>query len=234
MFTTNIGEKGDHVRALICSVADIPNEVPFVAPRLPEASFMLPVRGAKERFVSVWCNDSTDYEDRGFDSPRQETRYSGKDTVNAKGEVVPGIATQLLFPAGANGPTWRDRGVFIAAGDTPTEEELKAAEKARDTHRRRLVDDARFFFQKHRHSRGIADDAFWAAERMGLEEDWMPLAANPCPSCGIAVKSDAAVCHRCHLIMDEKKYAEFKFAGAPIPVQIAQPQNSQHQNQARR
>jgi predicted amidophosphoribosyltransferase len=50
---------------------------------------------------------------------------------------------------------------------------------------------------------------------MGLEEEWMPLAANPCPNCGRAVKSTAATCVHCGLILDEKKFAEFKFASVP-------------------
>jgi hypothetical protein len=194
------------MRALVVSVSDCPNDVPFVVPRLPVASFMLPARPKGQRFSSVWVEDDVDYEDRGFDSPRQEVRYSGRDVANS-----------VLFPPAQAGPSWRDRGAFVAAGDKPTEEELKAAEAARDTYRRKLIDDARFSFQKNRHSRNIGDEAFWAAERMGLEEDWLPLAANPCPSCGVAIKSDAAVCRHCGVILDHDKHAAFTYVSTATP-----------------
>jgi hypothetical protein len=206
------------MRVLVVTVGDIPNDLPFVAPRLPNASFMLPARG-KERFASVWCNDDTDYEDRGYDSPRQMTLHRADDHMgkDPKGNdvMVPGVASQLINSPGQGGPSWAERGVFIAAGEKPTEDELKKAEHERDAYRRRIIDSARFRYQKDRHTRNITDEAFWAAERMGLEEEWMPLAANPCPNCGRAVKSTAATCVHCGLILDEKKFAEFKFASVP-------------------
>jgi ribosomal protein S27AE len=105
----------------------------------------------------------------------------------------------------------RAHGYFIAAGERPTEEELKAAEKARDERRRHLISDARFRFNKDRHSRNIPDDCFWAAERMGLQEDWMSIASNQCPACGVATPHTAVVCGRCGCVLDEKKYGELKF-----------------------
>jgi hypothetical protein len=164
---------------------------------------MVPVRGPRERYVSVWCNDDVDYEDRGPDSPRQRTEYSGRQ-----------IANDLLFSDSIKTDA-AGRGFFIAAGDKPTEEELQAAEKKLKAYRQGLISEARFSFQKNRHTRGLNDECFWAAERMGLEEEWMPLAANPCPNCGRAVKSTAATCVHCNLILDEKKYSELHFAVAP-------------------
>ena len=206
------------MRALVVYVGDNPNEQAFPVPRLPKCSFLIPVRGPKERFVSAWSHDDVDYEDRGSESPRQRTDHYAKDFMgkDPKGNdiLLQGVASQMLFSP-ASGTDQHARGFFIAEGDKPTEDELVAAEKARDVFRRRLIDDARFRFQKDRHSRNIVDEAFWAAERMGLEEDWMPIAANPCANCGRAVKSTAATCVHCGLILDEKRYAEFKFATVP-------------------
>jgi hypothetical protein len=213
-------------RVLVCYVGDCPNEVPFVAPGLPVASFMVPARGSKERFVSVWCHDDVEYEDRGLDSPKQRTEHPASDRTGPKGELLPGTARQLLFGSKSDN---EGRGYFLAAGEKPTEEELKEAEKKREAYRRVLVGDARFYFQKNRHGRGIGDEAYWAAERMGLEEEWMPLAANPCPNCGMAVKSTAITCRHCNLILDTEKYAQFKFANviAPAPVQVQRPAQGQ-------
>lgn len=79
----------------------------------------------------------------------------------------------------------------------------------------RLADDSWGVYHKHN---AISDLMRIAAERLGLQREWMIKASGDntivCPACGKDNLRGIAICFNCKCILDESKAKSLKFAGA--------------------
>ncbi len=98
-------------------------------------------------------------------------------------------------------------GVFVCAGDAPTEEELRGARENLDTFYRALVAAADREWERSHSYLFIHDLQRRAAENLGLEKEWFYRARETaeCPGCGERVKPNVAVCKTCHAVLDREK-----------------------------
>lgn len=107
-------------------------------------------------------------------------------------------STNPNFFANTNGTNLIAEGLFFSENETPTEEELKRAEDARDKHYRYLTKEAmrlaavstkqlNEFLQRY-------PDTHIAMDSLGLEANWHTLnvVRASCPNCGDAVKQGIA------------------------------------------
>jgi len=104
-------------------------------------------------------------------------------------------------------------GVFVAAGDLPTEAELADARQRLEEFQRRLVAAADLEWERTKNPMFITDLERRAARQLGLEKPWLydakPLA--DCPVCGEKIKPGVAVCRSCGAILDREKVALYGF-----------------------
>jgi hypothetical protein len=102
-------------------------------------------------------------------------------------------------------------GVFVAAGDAPTESELAEARRRLEEFQRRLVAAADLEWERTKNPMFITDLERRAARRLGLEKPWLydarPLA--DCPVCAEKIKHGVAVCRSCGAILDREKAAQY-------------------------
>ncbi len=98
-------------------------------------------------------------------------------------------------------------GVFVCAGNTPTEEELKAAQEKLDEFYRAQVAAADREWERSHSYLFIHDLQRRAAARLGLEKEWhyQTRETEECPGCGDQVKPGVAVCKSCHAILNREK-----------------------------
>jgi hypothetical protein len=98
-------------------------------------------------------------------------------------------------------------GVFVCAGDAPTETELKNAQEKLDEFYRALVAAADREWERSHSFLFIHDLQRRAAAKLGLEKDWHYQAreTEECPGCGDRVKPGVAVCKSCHAILNREK-----------------------------
>ena len=98
-------------------------------------------------------------------------------------------------------------GVFVCAGDAPTEEELRGAREKLDEFYRALVAAADREWERSHSFLFIHDLQRRAAARLGLEKEWYYQAreTGECPGCGERVKPGVAVCKSCDAILDREK-----------------------------
>jgi hypothetical protein len=98
-------------------------------------------------------------------------------------------------------------GVFVCAGDTPTEAELRAAQEKLDEFYRALVAAADREWERSHSHLFIHDLQRRAALRLGLEKEWHSRSRETleCPGCGERVKPGVAVCNSCHAVLDRDK-----------------------------
>jgi hypothetical protein len=124
-------------------------------------------------------------------------------------EVAEDIARELNSDSGEGS----FHGVFVAAGATPTSEELDDARQRLDTFHRRLVDAADLEWERTKNPMFITDLERRAARLLGLEKPWLynakPL--NDCPVCAEKIKPGVAVCKSCGAILDREKAAQYGF-----------------------
>ena len=98
-------------------------------------------------------------------------------------------------------------GVFVCAGEAPTEDELRAAnEKLEEFYRSLVVAADREWQRSHSHL-FLNDLQRRAAARLGLEKEWhyQTREMQECPGCGERVKPGVAVCKSCRTILDREK-----------------------------
>jgi predicted nucleic acid-binding Zn ribbon protein len=104
-------------------------------------------------------------------------------------------------------------GVFVAAGDLPTEAELADARQRLEEFQRRLVAAADLEWERTKNPMFITDLERRAARQLGLEKPWLydakPLA--DCPVCAEKIKPGVAVCRSCGAILDREKVALYGF-----------------------
>ncbi|MGB6900059.1 MAG: hypothetical protein WBE12_15790 [Candidatus Acidiferrum sp.] len=122
-------------------------------------------------------------------------------------EVAEDIAREINGDSGEGS----FHGVFVAAGETPTEGELADARRRLEEFQRRLVAAADLEWERTRNPMFITDLERRAARQLGLEKPWLydsrPLAE--CPVCAEKIKHGVAVCKSCGAILDREKAAQY-------------------------
>jgi hypothetical protein len=102
-------------------------------------------------------------------------------------------------------------GVFVAAGNRPTESELADARRRLADFHRRLVAAADLEWERTHNHMFITDLERRAARELGLEKPWLydskPMAE--CPVCAERIKPGVAVCRSCGAILDREKAAQY-------------------------
>src|SRR5258705_2297422 len=102
-------------------------------------------------------------------------------------------------------------GVFVAAGDAPTESELAEARRRLEEFQRRLVAAADLEWERTKNPMFITDLERRARRQPGLEKPWLydarPLA--DCPVRAQRAKHGLAVCRSCGAILDREKAAQY-------------------------
>jgi hypothetical protein len=102
-------------------------------------------------------------------------------------------------------------GVFVAAGETPTEAELAEARQRLEEFHRRLVAAADLEWERSHNPMFITDLERRAARELRLEKPWLydPKPLADCPVCAEKIKPGVAVCRSCGAILDREKAAQF-------------------------
>jgi len=122
-------------------------------------------------------------------------------------EVAEDIARELNGDSGEGS----FHGVFVAAGEVPTEGELADARRRLEEFHRRLVAAADLEWERTHNPMFITDLERRAARQLGLEKPWLydskPLAE--CPVCAEKIKHGVAVCRSCGAILDREKAAQY-------------------------
>lgn len=105
-------------------------------------------------------------------------------------------------------------GVFVAAGDAPTESELADARQRLAEFQRRLVAAADLEWERTKNPMFITDLERRAARQLGLEKPWLydPKPLADCPVCAEKIKPGVAVCRSCGAILDREKAAQYGLA----------------------
>jgi hypothetical protein len=159
----------------------------IISPQDGEAFAITPIRG---------CQGSMDMGDRRMVEYRVTAR-----------EVAEDIAREINGDSGEGS----FHGVFVAAGETPTEGELADARRRLEEFQRRLVATADLEWERTRNPMFITDLERRAARQLKLEKPWVydskPLAE--CPVCAEKIKHGVAVCRSCGAILDREKAAQY-------------------------
>lgn len=118
---------------------------------------------------------------------------------------------------------YRKFGIFIAAGDQPTEQELLAAEEALKQWRIHEVQEAdNFYNQGPMQYQNIVAEHRNAAIALSIDRPWLhPISPQiPCPGCGEKIDPSIAfhASPYCGTIINEEKYKKLKRVGQQ-PVQ---------------
>ena len=126
-------------------------------------------------------------------------------------------------------------GVFVAAGEMPTEAELAEARQRLAEFQRRLVAAADLEWERTKNPMFITDLERRAARQLGLEKPWLydarPLA--DCPVCAEKIKPGVAVCRSCGAILDREKAAQYGLvAKEEKPAAEAQRQKEKREKEA--
>jgi hypothetical protein len=102
-------------------------------------------------------------------------------------------------------------GVFVAAGEGPTEGELGDARRRLEEFHRRLVAAADLEWERSHNPMFITDLERRAARQLGLDKPWLydPKPLADCPVCAEKIKPGVAVCRSCGAILDREKAAQF-------------------------
>lgn len=100
-------------------------------------------------------------------------------------------------------------GVFLAAGDKPSEAELAQGRERLASFYRRLVAAADREWERSHSHLFINDVERRAALHLGLEKEWFYQSRETveCPGCGEKIKPGFAVCKVCGAILDREKAA---------------------------
>jgi hypothetical protein len=157
------------------------------SPGAGEAFAITPIRG---------CNGVIDLGDK---------RLMGY-TITAR-EVAEDIAREINGDSGDGS----FHGVFVAAGEAPTESELADARRRLEEFQRRLVASADLEWERTRNPMFITDLERRAARQLGLEKPWLydPKPLAECPVCAEKIKHGVAVCKACGAILDKEKAAQY-------------------------
>jgi len=124
-------------------------------------------------------------------------------------EVAEDIAREINGDSGEGS----FHGVFVAAGEVPTETELADARRRLEEFQRRLVAAADLEWERTRNPMFITDLERRAARQLNLEKPWLydPRPLAECPVCAEKIKHGVAVCRSCGAILDREKAAQYGF-----------------------
>jgi hypothetical protein len=102
-------------------------------------------------------------------------------------------------------------GVFVAAGEQPTEAELAEARHRLQEFHRRLVAAADLEWERTKNPMFITDLERRAARQLNVEKPWLydPRPLADCPVCAEKIKHGVAVCRSCGAILDREKAAQY-------------------------
>jgi hypothetical protein len=122
-------------------------------------------------------------------------------------EVAEDIAREINGDSGEGS----FHGVFVAAGEMPTEGELTDARRRLEEFHRRLVAAADLEWERTNNHMFITDLERRAARQLGLEKPWLydPKPLAECPVCAEKIKHGVAVCKSCGAILDREKAAQY-------------------------
>jgi hypothetical protein len=159
----------------------------IVSPKEGEAFAITPIRG---------CMGVMDLGDQH----KMEYRITAR-------EVAEDIAREINGDSGEGS----FHGVFVAAGEMPTESELADARRRLEEFHRRLVASADLEWERTRNPMFITDLERRAARQLNLEKPWLydPKPLAECPVCAEKIKHGVAVCRSCGAILDREKAAQY-------------------------
>jgi len=122
-------------------------------------------------------------------------------------EIAEDIARELNGDSGEGSY----HGVFVAAGEAPTDSELSEACRRLEVFQRRLVAAADLEWERTKNPMFITDLERRAARQLGLEKPWLydPKPLADCPVCAEKIKPGVAVCRSCGAILDREKAAQY-------------------------
>lgn len=102
-------------------------------------------------------------------------------------------------------------GIFVCAGERPSEAELVRAREMRDAWHRQLVAEADEMWARGHSYREISDMHRRAALAMKLEREWayVPQRSMDCPACGEKVRAGVAICKHCNAVLDSERAAKY-------------------------
>jgi hypothetical protein len=123
-------------------------------------------------------------------------------------------------------------GIFWSAAPTPTEGEIKAAQKKLYVYYKALISEADRLWSNEKtrdHVTTLMKTAFKTMKEAGKVEGDKPWVYDPtppkpqaeCPACGSAIPIAVAVCRHCNAVVDEAKAREFfpeRFHKTPAPI----------------
>lgn len=157
------------------------------------------------------------------------TRVAGRTAVMDLGDKrtleVPisaaEVAQDLCREINADGGDDSYFGVFVAAGDLPTDEELEQSHERLTAFYRRLVVAADREWERSHSYLFINDVERRAAQYLGIEKEWFyhPRETVECPGCGEKIKPGFAVCKNCGAILDRAKAVALGLAPAAAPAE---------------
>ena len=121
------------------------------------------------------------------------------------------IAEDLVREINGDSGEGSFHGVFVAAGETPTEEELADARCRLKEFHVKLVAAADLEWERTKNPMFITDLERRAARQLGLEKPWLydPKPLAECPACSERIKPGVAVCKSCGAILDREKAAQY-------------------------
>jgi hypothetical protein len=162
------------------------------SPELGEAFAITPIRG---------CTGVMDLGDKRI----MEYRITAREIADDIAREINGDSGEGSF-----------HGVFVAAGDSPTDAELEDARRRLDEFHRRLVAAADLEWERSHNPMFITDLERRAARELRLEKPWLydPKPLADCPVCAEKIKPGVAVCRSCGAILDREKAAQFGLVAA--------------------
>src|SRR6266699_5883921 len=121
-------------------------------------------------------------------------------------------------------------GVFVCAGNAPTEDELRGARARLEDFYRAMVASADREWERSHSFLFIHDLQRRAAGHLGLNKEWYYQVRETaeCPGCGERVKPGVAVCKSCKAILDREKALALGLIQPPgeppadMPLDLAQ------------
>lgn len=154
--------------------------------------FHIPARPSNEAYAFVIVTPRTDAIDLG-DNRRFPFAISAR-------EIAEDIIREL-----------EQHGIFVCAGERPSETELAAAREGRDAWYGQLITEADEMWARGHSYREISDMHRRAVMAMKMDREWAysPQRSVECPACGEKVKTGMAVCKHCGATLDAERAAKY-------------------------
>jgi hypothetical protein len=137
-----------------------------------------------------------------------KTTYNMVDGATEVAKEV--VGTSAHKDSTANLTRW---GVFVAAGDLPTEAELAAAKAALTKTMIELVAQAdRIAMQGPLEAKNIGEHHRKALAFLNQKRDWATVSGQMdiCPACGESINQGVAICRHCDAVLDDDRAKKFK------------------------